>query len=130
MALSPAEWLVVGLTGILIVLVSIIGWQTWRGSRITPEEAERRRRMRLSETGKMGDATLLEIHESYVIYTYDVRGVAYTASQDVTAFKEQIPPEAGSPETPIVVRYDARNPADSIVLAEDWNGLTMLRKSG
>ena len=30
----------------------------------------------------MGDATLIEVRENLVFYSYDVRGVEYTASQD------------------------------------------------
>lgn len=129
MALSPAEWISVGSVGTLTVLAGTLGWRAWLASRITPEEAERRRRVRLVAAGKMGDATVLEVRENFVFYTYDVRGVSYTASQDVSALTSVAALEAADLAGPVYVKYDARNPADSIILAEEWSGL-MMRKSG
>src|SRR5436190_3730607 len=63
----------------------------WRRSRVSPQEAERRRRKALNAAGKMGDATLLDVREDLVFYSYDVRGVEYTASQDVSTLRELLP---------------------------------------
>jgi hypothetical protein len=71
----------------------------------------------------MGDATLLEIRGDFLLYSYAVRGVEYTASQDLSALQSQLPPDLTSVVGTVLVRYDARNPANSIVLAEDWSGL-------
>jgi hypothetical protein len=49
--------------------------------------------------------------------------VEYTASQDISALQEQVPADLSGAIGPIYVKYDARNPANSIVLAEEWNGL-------
>lgn len=87
-----------------------------------PEERERRRRADLVAYGKMGDATLVEVRENLIFYSYDVRGVEYTASQDVTPLKSYLPAEF-SVSGPVSVKYDARNPANSIVVAEQWSGL-------
>ena len=75
----------------------------------------------LATSGKMGDATLVEVRETQLFYAYMVRGVEYTASQDVSSLQPFMPDfwEVG----PVVVRYDPRNPANSIVLAEQWSGL-------
>lgn len=89
--------------------------------RITPEERERRRRAALAATGKITDAMLVEIREDAVFYSYLVRGVEYTASQDISALGPRIPSGLGL--GPVSVKYDARNPANSLVLAEDWSGL-------
>ena len=91
-------------------------------SRVTPEERERQRRAALVATGKMGDATLMEMRERSVIYAYVVRGVEYTASQDVFLLKDQVPSDL-SQLAAMSVRYDPRNPANSIVVAEQWSGL-------
>ena len=70
--------------------------------------------------GKMGDAMLLEIHDGQLLYSYDVRGVEYTASQDVTC----LPVPADLSNAPALsVKYDPKNPANSIVVAEEWSGL-------
>jgi len=38
----------------------------------------------LFSTGKMGDANLLDIRDGLLVYSYAVRGVEYTASQDIS----------------------------------------------
>jgi hypothetical protein len=95
----------------------------WKRSRISPQEAERRRRLALNATGKMGDATLLEVREDHVFYSYDVRGVEYTASQDVSALRELLPEDPSVINGVVSVKYDSRNPANSMILSENWSGL-------
>ncbi len=119
---TPAEWVTLALAGVLVVLVALIGYRAWQSSRISPEERERHRRAALVAIGKMGDATLVEVRGPLLFYSYDVRGVEYTASQDVSGLLEYLPAELPV-STPIMVRYDARNPANSIVVAERWSGL-------
>ena len=110
------------MAGVLVVLVAIIGYRAWQASRVSPEEHERRRRAALVAHGKMGDATLTEVREDHLFYAYLVRGVEYTASQDVSMLKPHMPPDL-SLLAAVSVRYDPRNPANSIVLAEHWTGL-------
>ena len=81
-----------------------------------------RRRAYLAASGKMGDAALVEIHDHLVFYTYAVRGVEYTASQDVSKLAEKIPPDLSNVPS-VSVKYDPKNPANSIILAEEWSGL-------
>jgi len=66
--------------------------------------------------------TTPEVREDHVFYAYLVRGVEYTASQDVSLLKQYMPPDL-SQVAAVSVRYDPRNPANSIVLAENWTGL-------
>lgn len=117
---SPAETVSIGLLGVLVVLLAIIGWRAWKASRISPEELERRRRKALIAAGKMGDATLVEFRDGLIFYSYDVRGMEYTASQDVTALADFLP---ANPVGPVLVKYDARNPANSIIVSEEWSGI-------
>jgi hypothetical protein len=51
-----------------------------------------------------------------------VRGVEYTASQDVSRLRQYMPRDL-STIGPVFVKYDAHNPANSIVLAENWSGI-------
>ena len=81
------------------------------------------RRSRLVAAGKMGDATVVELRGELLFYTYDVRGVEYTASQDLSPLQAYLPKDLTVVVGPILVRYDAKNPANSIVLSEDWSGL-------
>lgn len=121
MSFNTAEQVTIALAGILVVLVAIMGYRAWRASRVTPEERERQRRAALVARGKMGDATLVEIREDLLFYAYLVRGVEYIASQDLGGLKGHVPEL--SAVTAVSVKYDPRNPANSIILAEGWSGL-------
>jgi hypothetical protein len=121
---SQAEYVTLALLGVLVVIVALMGYRAWEKSRISPQERERLRRESLVATGKMGDATLTEIRECLLFYAYVVRGVEYTASQDVSQLKERIPADLSS-LGPVSLRYDPKNPANSIVVAEQWSGLRL-----
>ena len=118
----PAETVTLVLAAVLAVLVALIGYRAWRNSRVPPEERERRRRAMLAAGGKMGDATLIEARDGLLFYSYDVRGIEYTASQDVSGLVACLPVEFPVGDS-VMVRYEARNPANSIVVAERWSGL-------
>ncbi len=89
-----------------------------------PEEIERRRRLDVNARGRTGHATVLEFQNGVITYTYEMGGTEYFATQDVSAFSTALPPD---PETltgrPAIIKYLARNPANSIVLCETWSGL-------
>jgi hypothetical protein len=87
----------------------------------TPEKRERKRRLSVNRSGRLGDALITEVSESVIYYSYSVRGVQYTASQDVSGLK--LP---GDPERLIGVanlKYAPKNPANSILVCEEWSGL-------
>ena len=107
---------------VLAALGALVGYRAWKRSRIAPEEWERRRRSALVGRGKMSDAVLVEIRDDLLFYSYGVRGVEYTASQDVSMLQEYMPPDFSTIDA-VSVKYDPRNPANSIVLAEQWSGL-------
>jgi hypothetical protein len=121
-----AGWL--SLTVVSVALLALVGFRRWKASRVTPEERERRRRAMLVARGKMGDAVLVEIRENLIFFTYSVRGVEYTASQDVSALKELVPRDL-SALLAAAVKYLPQNPANSIVVAEEWSGLRQLKRS-
>src|SRR5262245_59749132 len=118
--LSPNVTL--ALAGALVILLALIGFQLWKNSRVSPEERERQRRAMLAARGKMGDATLLEFRDGILVYAYLVRGVEYTASQDISRLALQMPADLSALGV-VAVKYDPRNPANSTVLAEQWSGL-------
>jgi len=119
---TAAEVLTLALAGVLVILGGLLGYRAWKEARVSPEEREGRRRAELVAHGKMGDATLVEVRDNLLFYSYDVRGVGYTASQDVAQLRFYLPLEL-SVSGPVAVRYDARNPANSIVVSEQWSGL-------
>ena len=111
---TAAGLVTIVLAVVLVVLLSILGYRAWQRSRISPAERERRRCARLVAIGKMGDAALVEIHENIVFYSYAVRGVEYTASQDLSLLGRS--PGEINPVHSLSVKYDPRNPANSIVV--------------
>ena len=121
-SLTPAELVIAALSALLVVLLAIFGYRAYQRSRVTPEERERRRRAWLVASGKMGDAVVVEMRDNLVFYSYDVRGVEYTASQDISLVAVRLPDGLGA-HGAVSVKYDARNPANSIVVAEEWSGL-------
>jgi hypothetical protein len=107
-----------------VALVTVIGFRAWKAARITAEERERRRRALLVVRGKMADAVLVEVRDDLLFFTYAVRGVEYTASQDVSLLKEMVPRDFSS-VLAVAVRFLPENPANSIVVAEEWTGLRL-----
>lgn len=113
---------IAALSALAIVLVALAVWIALRVHG-TPEKREKRRRLFVHRLGRLGDALITEASETTLYYSYSVRGVQYTASQDVTALRERLPSE---PERLIGVtsmKYAPKNPANSILLCEEWSGL-------
>jgi hypothetical protein len=52
-----------------------------------------------------------------------VAGVSYEASQDVTYLRQWLNLHSCRLGLPTSVKYDARNPGNSMVIAEGWVGL-------
>lgn len=91
--------------------------------RPTAEELERRRRELIHRTGKIGDGEVLDLDGGTLLYSYAVAGVGYTVSQDVTVFEAQLPADRMAILGPVTVKFLPRNPANSIVMCEEWTGL-------
>jgi len=108
-----------------VTAVGLGAWGVYRylKNRPTASELERRRRNLLHSRGKMGDANLLEFHDHLVFYSYAIAGVEYSACQDLADLQTLLPPDRWSTIGPATMKYDPRNPANSIVLCEQWSGL-------
>ena len=122
LGMPPQTVLIVGAAA-FAAIGAIAAYRFWRSARVTPEERERQRRAVLAARGKISDATIVEIRDDVLFYSYLVRGVEYTASQDVSGVKSLIPEGIVLGIGPIYVKYHPKNPANSIVLAEQWSGL-------
>lgn len=96
--------------------------------RINPDERERRRRLAVSAHRRSVEGLLTEASADMIHYQYDLRGVAYFASQDVRALRERLPVDPSRLIGPVSVRYEPRNPANSIVVCEQWSGLPVLNR--
>jgi hypothetical protein len=113
--------LVVGAVSLFLVAVAV--YIVLRIRRKTKDK-EKRRRLEVNSNGRLGDATILEIRDDAIFYEYSVRGIHYTASQDISKLLELIP---GDPQRligcPASLKYAYHNPANSILLCEEWSGL-------
>jgi len=91
--------------------------------RKNPKDKEKRRRLSVNLYGRLGDATITEVQENFVYYEYSVRGVLYTASQDISQLREHIPTDPERLIGLVGMKYSTNNPANSIILCEEWSGL-------
>jgi hypothetical protein len=115
----------VQVAALAITAVALIALAIWIALRVhgTPEKKERKRRLNVHRQGRLGDAMISEATENTLYYFYSVRGVHYTASQDVSTLKDYLPVD---PERLIGVaglKYSSKNPANSILVCEEWSGL-------
>lgn len=97
--------------------------------RIPPEERERRRRLAVCAHRRSVEGLLTEATADLIHYQYDLRGVAYFASQDVRALRERLPGDPSRLIGPVIVRYEPGNPANSIVVCEHWSGLPVSNRN-
>jgi hypothetical protein len=107
------------------VSLGLVGLAIWilRWVHGTPEKRERKRRLGVHRQGRLGDAMISEGTESTLYYFYTVRGVHYTASQDVSALLEFLPAEPQRLIGVAGLKYSSKNPANSILVCEEWSGL-------
>ena len=91
--------------------------------RTTPEKRERKRRLELHLHGRLWDALITEASDVMLYYSYSVGGVQYEASQDVSGLRNLLPPEPERLIGPASLKYSPRNPANSILICEEWSGL-------
>ena len=92
--------------------------------RRSPAERERLRRLAVNARGRTGGATITDFRDGVLCYTYFVSGVQYTAFQDVSVLVGMLPEDPRTLiQRPATLKYLAHNPANSILLCEDWSGL-------
>jgi hypothetical protein len=104
-----------------------------RRKRPSAEEIERARRLELVKTGRIIDGTVIDIAQltaegpqpsiDLIIYKYEIAGVIYECSQDVTVLRNFVDVRDIRLDYPCSVRYDQHQPSNSIVVAENWSGL-------
>lgn len=105
------------------MLSVVVGIRLVRGFKIDPAERERRRRLSIHTRGRMGEAEITDVGDGVLYYSYTIRGVEYTASQDVSALKQMLPPDPAKLIGPATLKFLSRNPFNSIVVCEEWTGL-------
>jgi hypothetical protein len=116
--------------GVAAVAAGTVYWI--RSHRKTYEQRERERRLRLALRGRITDGNLLDVQQysndgqppmHLLIYSYDIAGVSYECSQDVTHLPGIVDIETCKLGVPASIKYDPQNPGDSIVVSEEWSGL-------
>jgi len=113
---------VAALCGVSLALIALGVWIAMRVHG-TPEKRERRRRLNVHRQGRLGDAMISEATDDTVYYFYTVRGVHYTASQDVSTLREYLPADPHRLIGVSGMKYSSKNPANSILVCEEWSGL-------
>ena len=140
--------MVVGMGGALIAAVAMIAYAFLRPA-VNLEEEERKRRLHLNQIGRIAEGQIVELVERppeskearkglfgpgarplkdirprhLVSYSYLISGVTYQTAQDITGLESQIRLERLVAGQPASIKYDAANPSDSILVADDWSGL-------
>lgn len=118
--------LALGASGLALASYALL-----RRKKKSPAEFERERRRWLNEIGRITDGTVIDVQElgashnaaTMLIYQYDVAGVSYEASQDVTYLRQWINLHSCRLGLPTSVKYDPHNPGNSMVISEAWSGL-------
>jgi hypothetical protein len=111
------------MAGVAGALTGVAAWFVPVGRR-SPAERERRRRLAVNARGRTGGATITDFHDGVICYTYFVGGVEYTAFQDLSALVDMLPVDPRTLiQRPATLKYLAHNPANSILLCEEWSGL-------
>jgi hypothetical protein len=144
-----ADWkLVLAMGGAAIAAVAMIVYAFFRPA-VDPQEAERKRRLHLNQIGRIAEGQIVEFVEHppeskeakkglfgagarplqdmrprrLVSYSYLISGVTYQTAQDITGLESQVRLERLVAGQPASIKYDAANPSDSILVADDWSGL-------
>lgn len=125
--------LALGMTGAAMAVglaaYAVTRIREWR--RKSPEEVERLRRLDLGRRGRITHGHIVDVVDTgpesqsrlTIVYSYEVAGVSYEIGQDVTALPgiaSRAPSLAGHA---VSIKYDRKQPTNSIVACEDWCGI-------
>jgi hypothetical protein len=120
-----------GVAGGAVVAAGLV-WLYIRTHQLTAEEIERRRRERLATMGRITDGFIVDARTldgedsvspepEVLFYSYRLAGVTYNCAQDVSRLAELV--RGFRLDEPVQVRYDPRNPGNSVLVSESWSGL-------
>jgi len=117
---------------LVVAGVALVTYFLIRRKPKTSQDLERERRAWLDQVGRITDGTVIDVQEipgavhkssTVLIYHYDVAGVSYECSQEVTYLRPLVNLHSCRLGLPTSVRYDPQNPGNSLVVSERWIGL-------
>jgi hypothetical protein len=129
--ISLREWQIASLAAGVAAAGGATLWLLTR-KRPTPDEIEQARRNSLVGFGRIVDGMLLdgfqienEVGEvrHMLLYQYEISGVSYQCSQDITTLATIHDPARIKIGMPCSIRYQPGSPENSLVVAERWSGL-------
>jgi hypothetical protein len=117
-----------------VALLAVGIWLYVLSRRPTAFEIERRRREELALKGRITDGVILDARTltnqdsvsptpEVLVYSYSLAGLTYNCAQDVSSLPDLV--EGFRIDQSVQVRYDPRNPGNSILVSESWSGLWM-----
>ena len=109
--------------GLSIALIVLAVWIVLQVRERSPERRERQRLLMLHQRGRLGDAMITEASDAVIYYAYSIQGVQYTASQEVGALRDKLPDDPQRLIGVASIKYAVKNPANSMLLCEEWSGL-------
>src|SRR4029077_6377871 len=134
--LFPSDSIMNSLRFVTLILggtgIAVSAYFLMRRKPKSPEELERKRREWLDNVARITDGTVIDVQElrldnqhpsTMLIFQYDVAGVSYEASQDVTYLRQWVNLHSCRLGLPTSVKYDPQNPGNSLVVSERWIGL-------
>lgn len=133
------EWsaLTIGMAAGAVAALASIGAFVYRKLRRPkdPAELERRRRLSLSRSGRIATGEIVGLVEPegssalLLVYRYDVAGVTYEVAQDVAPLAAIVPLARRALGGISTVRYEMKQPGNSIIASEEWSGLPEIKPS-
>jgi hypothetical protein len=129
--ISVREWQIAGVAaGVALAAGAALWW--FNRKRPTLDELERERREALLSYGRIVDGMLLDGFQvtaedgstrDMLLYQYEISGVTYECSQDITPLAHILDPVQIKIGMPCSIRYQPGIPENSILVAERWSGL-------
>ena len=125
------EWQIASVAAGVAAAAGAALWLLTR-KRPTPDEIEQERRQKLFSYGRIVDGMLLDGFQienedgdvrHMLLYQYEISGVSYQCSQDITRLAEIVEPARIKIGMPCSIRYQPGSPENSLIVAERWSGL-------
>ena len=106
----------------------------WR--RKSPEEIEHLRRLDVNRRGRITVGHVVDIVDPdatgqgrLVVYRYEVAGVTYEVAQSISGLPELAAAAQTLPGHTASIKYDPKQPTNSIFACEEWSGVSLNDKT-